>query len=91
MQMPITRRSLSFFAAFFMAGVIACLHTYSQAVETGVLRLGGRNPAEFALANAPESFYFWLNFTLVAAGFCTLLALVSMWAAWRMGPTKGLK
>ena len=88
MQMPITRRSLSFGAAFFIAGVVACLQTYSQAVETGVLRLGGRNPAEFALASAPESFYFWLNFTLAAAGFFTLFALVSMWAAWRMGSNK---
>lgn len=91
MQMPITRRSLSFVAALFVAGVVACLHTYSQAVETGVLRLGGRNPTEFTLANAPESFYFWLHCTLVAAGFFTLLALVSMWAAWRMDPTARLK
>jgi len=85
MQMPITRRSLSFGAAFFAASVVACLHTYSQGIETGVLRLGGRSPAVFTLANSPESFHFWLRGTLVAAGFFTLLALGSVWAAWRIG------
>jgi len=77
------RRTLLFYAAFLFAGVIACLHTYVSGEQTGVLRLGAKNPITITLAESPERFQFWLTGAAVAAIFFAVLATASVWFAYR--------
>lgn len=78
-----SRRRHLFGAALLFVGSLGCVYVYWEGVETGVLRLGSRNPQLITLADSPERFQFWLHGSLVAALFFAGLGLVSLWAAFR--------
>ena len=78
-----SRRTFLFYAAFFFAGVIGCLHTYVRGEQTGVLRLGAKSPVTITLAESPERFQFWLTGAVVAAIFFAALGIAAIWFAFR--------
>jgi hypothetical protein len=63
-------------------------HMYSEGIETGILRVGGRSIRTIIKTNDPESFIFWSELFFGLSIFCWVVGFILILAAlkkWKNG------